>query len=77
MLYQRSKHEPIQYILGDTYFLRHRFLVQRPVLIPRLETEKLCEMIIEDMKHKPPFKFVEIGCGSGVISITLCKVNTN
>ncbi|CAG9314983.1 PRMC [Blepharisma stoltei] len=76
MMYSRLRHKPIQYILGDTYFMGNRILVKQPVLIPRVETEKLCELILEDMKNKQPFKFLEIGCGSGCISISLCK-NSN
>ena len=63
------KSEPIQYILGETYFHGLKFEVNSNVLIPRPETEELVNMIIgENFANK---RILDIGTGSGCIAITL------
>jgi release factor glutamine methyltransferase len=42
-----KKHEPIQYILGETEFYGLKLKVRSGVLIPRGETEELVEWILE------------------------------
>lgn len=37
--------EPLQYVLGYSYFCGHRFKVSPSVLIPRPETEQLCDIV--------------------------------
>lgn len=67
-------HEPIQYILGETWFYDRKFMVNKHVLIPRPETELLCNIIIE--KHKNTnqiLRIADVCCGSGCIGITLKK----
>lgn len=44
---RRLNHEPIQYILGSWNFYGSEFLVRKPVLIPRPETERLIEFVLE------------------------------
>jgi release factor glutamine methyltransferase len=72
-----AKHEPIQYIIGETEFYRLRFKVNPHVLIPRQETEELVDLILKDIisiKHlNPNFSILDIGTGSGCIAITLKK----
>lgn len=71
-----KKHEPIQYVLGETEFFGRRFKVNPTVLIPRPETEELIGWIIEEetLKNKAEgLKILDIGTGSGCISITLAK----
>ena len=62
--------EPIQYVLGKAHFYGRDFKVDSSVLIPRRETEELVHLIIHD---HPNFrgKVLDIGTGSGCISITL------
>ena len=62
--------EPIQYILGYTYFLDRKFKVSPDVLIPRPETEELVYTIINKCKIHYP-KILDIGTGSGCIGISL------
>jgi len=62
--------EPVQYILGYTYFLERKFLVSPDVLIPRPETEELVMTILEHVKFDKP-SILDIGTGSGCIGITL------
>jgi len=64
------KGKPLQYIFGNASFFGREFLVTPDVLIPRPETEELCNWIIEETKTISP-KILDIGCGSGNIPITL------
>jgi release factor glutamine methyltransferase len=59
--------EPIQYILGETWFRNRRFLVNPSVLIPRPETEEL----VEKVTSLKPKTVLDLGTGSGCISISL------
>lgn len=65
-----KSHEPIQYIIGSTYFYNRDFLVEPGVLIPRPETEELMEIIVRENQNKP-VRILDIGTGSGCIPITL------
>ncbi|GIM53206.1 release factor glutamine methyltransferase [Capnocytophaga cynodegmi] len=65
--------KPIQYILGETEFFSNRFFVDENVLIPRQETEELVDWIISETTHNKPISILDIGCGSGCISISLAK----
>ncbi|WP_028776553.1 peptide chain release factor N(5)-glutamine methyltransferase [Shimazuella kribbensis] len=73
-LNRRAFHEPLQYIFGDANFYGRPFLVTPDVLIPRPETELLVEHVIkkgDEVFGDQPVRVVEIGTGSGCISITL------
>jgi len=72
---RRLNHEPLQYITGHAYFYGYRFKVNEHVLIPRQETEILVEKVLEDIKNNPKesLSILEIGTGSGCISIALGK----
>ncbi|MGC4058557.1 MAG: peptide chain release factor N(5)-glutamine methyltransferase [Chitinophagaceae bacterium] len=63
---------PIQYILGEAWFLERRFVVNPSVLIPRPETEELVLWIVQDFAGKAP-AILDIGTGSGCIPISLKK----
>ena len=72
------KHKPVQYILNEAWFYKMKFYVNESVLIPRPETEELVEWIIDDFsgRHRIQsnnFKTLDIGTGSGCISISLKK----
>lgn len=64
------KNEPIDYIIGERSFYGRSFLVNDSVLIPRPETEELCEWIIEE-EPTNELNILDIGTGSGCIAITL------
>jgi release factor glutamine methyltransferase len=67
--------EPLQYILGKTWFYKHEFLIASGALIPRPETEELVDYI---MKFKHPIKKgIDIGTGSGCIGISLALAYPN
>lgn len=72
-LKRRLNNEPLQYILGKTNFYGYDIEVDTSVLIPRQETETLVEKILEDIivSGKNFVNILEIGAGSGCISISL------
>ena len=67
--------KPIQYVLGHVNFYGQDFYIDENVLIPRFETEELVENTISIAKSlfTNPVEILDIGCGSGVIGLTLEK----
>jgi len=70
---RRIKFEPLQYIVGSVDFFGLNISVTPAVLIPRPETELLVEIIIEENKGLQNPKILDLGSGSGNISIALAK----
>ena len=69
-----EKHEPIQYIIGETEFYGLPFGVNAATLIPRPETEELVAWVISDCNTKTShFNILDIGTGSGCIAIAIAK----
>ncbi len=66
---------PIQYLIGNVNFYGYKINVNKNVLIPRFETEGLVEKTIKLIKDKnlKDASVLEIGTGSGCISIALKK----
>ncbi len=67
----RATNYPLEYIIKKASFYGESFIVQEGVLIPRAETEILLEKAVEILKDKKDIKVVEIGTGSGIISVML------
>lgn len=67
--------KPIQYILGNVNFYGTKFYINENVLIPRFETEELVENTIKYINElfTTPVEIIDLGCGSGVIGLTLEK----
>lgn len=70
---KRGMRIPLQYIVGNVDFFGLKLNVDENVLIPRPETELLVEKIIEENSEKENLRILDIGVGSGNISIALCK----
>jgi len=72
---RRSLHEPLQYITGYSEFHGCRIEVNPTVLIPRVETEQLVEIILADQSERKEqnLDVLDIGTGSGCIPIALAK----
>lgn len=68
MLSRRLTGEPLQYVLGDAEFMGHTFLVDTRVLIPRCDTETLCEAAIARLCAGK--RMLDIGTGSGAVAIS-------
>ncbi len=65
---------PLQYLLGFSYFMDEKYLINENVLIPRDETQILVEesyKLIKDLNKK--INILDIGTGSGIISCSLAK----
>jgi release factor glutamine methyltransferase len=74
ILQQLLQHKPVQYVLGEAWFYNLKLKVNEHVLIPRPETEELVEQLIKDRKSKlTDPKILDIGTGSGCISIAIQK----
>lgn len=65
--------KPISYILGYKDFWKNRFFVNRKVLIPRLETEFLINLLIQKLSKKKIYKFLDLGTGCGSIILSIAK----
>jgi release factor glutamine methyltransferase len=70
---RRIQGEPIAYILGSKEFWGLELTVSNAVLIPRPETEHLVDWILDHFPNKPSLKVLDLGAGSGAISIALAK----
>lgn len=76
LLYRRSKKEPVQYIVGKCEFMSLEFNVNKYTLIPRADTEILVENAINIIKDNNYKNILDIGTGSGAISVSIayyCK----
>ena len=74
------QHKPVQYVLNEAWFYKRKFFVNENVLIPRPETEELVEWIINnerslvpDVRSSKNLQIIDVGTGSGCISISLKK----
>lgn len=66
------QHEPVQYILNESWFCGLRFYVDKNVLVPRPETEELVEWVVSNCKFPvDQLRILDIGSGSGCISVSL------
>ena len=66
---RRAMREPLQYILGHAHFMGHAFLTAPDVLIPRQDTEALCERALAHVR--PGSRVLDLCCGSGCLAISL------
>ena len=67
---RRATGEPLAYILKKKEFWSKVFFVNRNTLIPRPETELLCDLIIRKLKNKHPY-ILDIGTGTGCILLSV------
>jgi len=75
---KRATSYPLEYIIGKTSFYAKQFIIEDGILIPRPETELLVENCIKVLKGiKRPVKVLEIGVGSGIISVMLAILIEN
>ena len=70
-LKRRAKREPIQYIINNAWFYGRDFYVNKNVFIPRPESERLIDEAINFLRDFDSPRILEIGTGSGCMSISL------
>jgi len=69
---RRVKNEPFEYITNRVSFYSEEFFIKEGALIPRPETELLIDEVIKNFPDKESsITFVEVGVGSGIISVML------
>lgn len=71
LIAKRTQGIPLQYITKSQGFMGLDFYVDERVLIPRQDTETLVEELIHISKQKSFSRIIEIGSGSGCISVSL------
>ena len=76
ILYRIETRLPVQYIIGEAWFMGEFFKVTPDVLIPRDETEILVKRAIEIINDNHFEDALDIGTGSGCIACSIAK-NTN
>ncbi len=73
LINQRLNNRPVAYIVENREFMGLEFFVKEGVLIPRPDTENLVEEIINICNDKENLNILDIGTGSGAISVSLAK----
>lgn len=68
---KRKNRFPLQYILGTWEFMGLDFKVNEDVLIPRSDTEILCEFVIKNLPENG--KLLDLCTGSGCIAVSVRK----
>lgn len=74
---RRALGEPIAYITGHKEFYGRDFIVNKYVLIPRPDTEKLVEVALSHIPTSGNFWVVDACSGSGCVGITLALERPN
>lgn len=72
LILKRAKHYPLQYLIKYVEFYGNKIYVNKSVLIPRNETEQLCEMVSKTANNK---SVLDLCTGSGCIGLGI-KANS-
>ncbi len=73
MIDLRLQGVPVQYIVKKQEFMGLDFMVDKGVLIPRPDTEILVEKVLSHIKKDKEYRIIDIGTGSGAITVSLAK----
>ena len=71
LINQRSKGEPIAYLVGKKDFWNSQFEIYKDVLIPRPDSELIVEQVLKLTKNKRKLKLLDIGVGSGCLLLSI------
>ena len=69
-------YEPMEHVVGYSWFYGYKFIVNEDVLIPRPETEELCANVLSRIDEHFPSQDIQVcdvGTGSGAIAVVLAK----
>ena len=72
-LSRRLAGEPLQYILGNTWFMGLRFACDPRALIPRQDTETLAEEALKELKRGTRPRVLDLCCGSGCVGLSVAR----
>ena len=72
LLIRREKREPLQYILGNQPFMGFSFKTDARALIPRFDTEILCEEALSHLSGK--MRVLDLCTGTGALAIAIKKL---
>ncbi|MFY9142319.1 peptide chain release factor N(5)-glutamine methyltransferase [Sulfuricurvum sp.] len=68
---KRSRNVPLEYLTNRVSFYSREFYIDEGALIPRPETEHLIDEVLSSVTAEEAMTVVEVGVGSGIISILL------
>lgn len=72
---RRDTGEPVQYIFRRAPFMGYEFYVDARVLIPRMDTETLCEAASQYIKGRKATQVLDLCAGSGAIGLSLKRMH--
>ncbi|MBE5786926.1 MAG: peptide chain release factor N(5)-glutamine methyltransferase [Clostridiales bacterium] len=72
LIARRKDREPLQWILGEQPFMGYSFKTDRRALIPRNDTEAVCEEALRHVRGK--MQVLDLCCGTGAIGIAIKKL---
>jgi len=70
---RRRSGEPIAYLTGGREFYGLEFKVTPAVLIPRPETERLVELVLDRVPAQSEARVLDLGTGSGCVAIAIAQ----
>ena len=68
---QRKQAVPLEYILKEKFFFGHKFYIEEPVFIPRMETETLVKWVCKNFNKKQFLNFIDFGAGAGALVLSI------
>lgn len=75
VLERRLAREPLAYVLGEAWFMGLRFSVGPQALIPRQDTETLCEEALRLIRGRGYRSLLDVCTGTGCIAVSLAKLS--
>ncbi len=75
LIRRRAAREPVALITGKKEFWSTTFRIVPGVLVPRPETEILVEAVVQEIKEVSLPQVLEIGTGSGAVSVSVAREN--
>lgn len=73
LISRRQAGEPIAYLTGEREFWDMSLVVSNATLIPRPETERLVELVLEKIPKEAHWQIADLGTGSGAIALALAR----